>query len=175
MKEGFIPLNPKQRSLFPWCLPTSIMDSKPFTVWGLFSPAKVRPKENIPVCEEINISLELSFSLDYTSTADRGKEENYYEGNFEVVSTELRLGPDLWCIKKQLFESDLGKMSKLMLASELVESHIFSFWNADQLTRIKKWLSVSLSDCDTKTEHEQVFKQWNKGPMCLSRIGSRAL
>ncbi|XWS29141.1 hypothetical protein CRYUN_Cryun24cG0002800 [Craigia yunnanensis] len=272
------------------------MDNKPFTDCGLFSPAIARPKEKTPICEESNISLELSLSLNYTSTAatptNKGKEEIYYEGNFEVgesnyindqcqrkeykmenfgekisegvsgdyiwvskgkspatdegnqksfevsegsnqyqreehnlnnrlepkvkvlslqlnlgfddtctskkrerienpsstrkvssdrnkrikgeieerceaVVTELRLGHDPWCIKKQLFGSDLGNMSRLLLASELVESHIFPFWNADQLTKIKEGLPVSVWDCDTKTEHELVFKQWNKGANVL--------
>ncbi|XP_022735656.1 B3 domain-containing protein At2g33720-like [Durio zibethinus] len=276
------------------------MDYKPFTASGLFSPAKDRPKEENPGCEESNISLELSLSLGYSSTAatDKGKQEIYYEGNCEVgeshysndeyqrkeykmnnfvekksegvslelslsgdyiweskekspatdkgnqksfeasecsnqyqreehnlnhllklnvggpclqlnmgfddacsskkrermenpsstrivsscrnkrtkiereesckaVVTELRLGHDPWCIKKQLYESDLGNMSRLLLALELVESHIFPFWNADQLKKIKQGLPVSVWDCDTKTEHEMVFKQGNKGANVL--------
>ncbi|XWS08154.1 hypothetical protein CRYUN_Cryun41cG0056000 [Craigia yunnanensis] len=80
----------------------------------------------------------------------------------KVVSTELRLGHDPWSIKKQLSESDIGNMSRLILASECVESHVFPFWNDDELTKIKEELEVSVWDCDTKTEHELVFKQWNK-------------
>ncbi|XWS33926.1 hypothetical protein CRYUN_Cryun22dG0124900 [Craigia yunnanensis] len=299
MKEGFLHLNPRQRSLFPWCLPTSSMEYKPFIAR--------RPTEKYPVCEEDNVSLELSLSsLDYASNAtatDKGKEKIYYKENSEVgesiytndhyqrkehkiknfseknsggfslelsyvslelslsedniwvskgespatdkqnqerfeveecssqyqreehnvnncpkvgglslqlnlgfddtrtskkrermenpsntrkvssyrskrnkvekeekskaVVTELSLGQDPWCIKKQLFESDLGNMSRLLLASEFVESHVFPFWNADQLTKIKEGLPVSVWDCDTKTEHELVFKQWNKGSHVL--------
>ncbi|XP_022774157.1 B3 domain-containing protein At2g33720-like [Durio zibethinus] len=84
-----------------------------------------------------------------------------------AVVTELRPGHDPWCIKKQLFESDLGNMSRLLLASKVVESHIFPFWNADQLTKAKEGLPVSVWDCDTKAEHEMIFRQWNKGTNVL--------
>ncbi|WRX09375.1 hypothetical protein QQP08_001862 [Theobroma cacao] len=76
--------------------------------------------------------------------------------------TELRLGNDPYCIKKTLTGSDLGNMSRLMLAAEYIESYVFPFWNADQLANIKEGLAVSVWDCDTQTEHELVFKQWNK-------------
>ncbi|XP_022752323.1 putative B3 domain-containing protein At1g78640 [Durio zibethinus] len=265
------------------------MSYKPFIARGLFSPAKTMPMENYLVCEKGNVSLELSLSLDYTSTAtDKGKEEIHHKdisevgksnytndhcqreenkmntcmeknsGSFSLelsdvalesslsgnsigvskgkspatdkqnqehnvsnspkvgglslqhnlgyddtrtskkrervenpsskrkvsscrnkrnkvereeknkaVGAELRVGHGPWCIKKQLFGSDLGNMSRLLLASEDVESHVFPFWNADQLTRIKEGLPVSVWDCDTRTEHELVFKQWNKGANVL--------
>ncbi|XWS08155.1 hypothetical protein CRYUN_Cryun41cG0056100 [Craigia yunnanensis] len=58
-------------------------------------------------------------------------------------------------------------MSRLMLPSECVESHVFPFWNDDRLAKNKEGLEVSVWDCDTKTEHELVFKQWNKGANVL--------
>ncbi|XP_021275182.1 B3 domain-containing protein At2g33720-like [Herrania umbratica] len=76
--------------------------------------------------------------------------------------TELRQGLDPYCIRKTLTGSDLGNMSRLMLAAEGIESHVFPFWNADQLAKIKEGLSVSVWDGDTQTEHELVFKRWNK-------------
>ncbi|KAK8552429.1 hypothetical protein V6N13_120829 [Hibiscus sabdariffa] len=44
----------------------------------------------------------------------------------ELRMTELRFDHDPWCIKNKLFKSDAGDMVRLMLASELVESHILS-------------------------------------------------
>ncbi|KAK6258126.1 hypothetical protein SCA6_012600 [Theobroma cacao] len=76
--------------------------------------------------------------------------------------TELRLGLDPYCIKKTLTGSDLGNMSRLMLAAECIEYHVFPFWNADQRAKLKEGLSVSVWDGDTQTEHELVFKRWNK-------------
>ncbi|XP_022774156.1 B3 domain-containing protein At2g33720-like [Durio zibethinus] len=58
-------------------------------------------------------------------------------------------------------------MSRLLLASKVAESHNFPFWNADQLTKTKEGLPVFVWDCDTKTEHEMVFRQWNKGANVL--------
>ncbi|EOY16751.1 AP2/B3 transcriptional factor family protein [Theobroma cacao] len=84
------------------------------------------------------------------------------EARMLVSTSELRLGLDPWCIKKKLTGSDLGDMSRLMLASECVEYHVFPSWNADQLKKIKEGLPVSVWDCDTQTEHELVFKRWNK-------------
>ncbi|EOX92925.1 AP2/B3 transcriptional factor family protein [Theobroma cacao] len=293
IKEGFVHLNPKERSWFPWCLPTSRMGLKPFNfALILFSPANSMLEEKDTVGEESNFSLELSLSCDsMSSSRDKGKEDkknievgesNSYEHQrkdncwekesdglclelsdaslglfpsgeytfmfkgksdatdegkqerFEIGEcsnqyqrkehehkagdlslqlslgfsdstctskkregmenpssarrisscrnkrikvdreeasmlflTELRLGHDPWCIKKTLTGSDLGNMSRLMLASECVEHHVFPFWNADQLAKVKEGLPVSVWDCDTNTEHELVFKRWNKGANVL--------
>ncbi|XWS08149.1 hypothetical protein CRYUN_Cryun41cG0055500 [Craigia yunnanensis] len=128
------------------------------------------------------LSLELNLGLDNSCTSKkRERMENISSNDTrrisssrnkklrvkKVVSTELRLGHDPWSIKKQLSESDISNMSRLMLASECVESHVFPFWNDDKLAKIKEGLEVSVWDCDTKTEHELVFKQWNKGANVL--------
>ena len=128
------------------------------------------------------LSLELNLGLDNSCTSKKRKTMKIISSNIirrlssrrnkklkvnKVVSTELRLGHDPWSIKKQLSESDIGNMSRLMLASECVESHVFPFWNDDQLAKIKEGLEVFVWDCDTKTEHELVFKQWNKGANVL--------
>ncbi|XVF18113.1 hypothetical protein REPUB_Repub10bG0184000 [Reevesia pubescens] len=85
----------------------------------------------------------------------------------EAVSTELRLGHDPWLIKKKLFASDLGNNARLLLASRFVETHVFKFWNNNQLGKIKEGLPVSVWDCDTETQHELVFKRWNNGANVL--------
>ncbi|MBA0792983.1 hypothetical protein Gohar_017423 [Gossypium harknessii] len=55
------------------------------------------------------------------------------------IETELRhhAHDDPWCIKKQLYKSDLRNLSRLLLPSELVESHVLLHWNADQLAQIQ--------------------------------------
>ncbi|GMJ06600.1 hypothetical protein HRI_004329300 [Hibiscus trionum] len=80
----------------------------------------------------------------------------------ELRMTELRLGHDPWCIKKKLTPSDLGNNARLMVAPELVKSHILPHWNDEQLTNIKAGLPVSVWDCDTNTQHGLVFKVWNE-------------
>ncbi|MBA0642463.1 hypothetical protein Goklo_026844, partial [Gossypium klotzschianum] len=56
------------------------------------------------------------------------------------IETELRhhAHDDPWCIKKQLYKSDLRNLSRLLLPSELVESHVLLHWNADQLAQIRQ-------------------------------------
>ncbi|XVF15993.1 hypothetical protein REPUB_Repub09cG0203900 [Reevesia pubescens] len=128
------------------------------------------------------LSLELSLGLDDTCTSKKRKIMENTSSTRKVSSnrnkrskvereedqmTELRLGRDLWCIKKQLFGSDLGNNSRLLLASDDVEIHVFEFWNDVQLSKIKKGLPVSVWDYDTNTEHKMVFKQWNNGANVL--------
>ncbi|MBA0830602.1 hypothetical protein Goarm_015124 [Gossypium armourianum] len=74
---------------------------------------------------------------------------------------------DPWCIKKQLYNSDLGNLSRLILPSELVESHVLPHWNADQLAQIQQGLPVFVWDCDTNTQHYMKFKRWGKGANVL--------
>ncbi|XWS45624.1 hypothetical protein CRYUN_Cryun15aG0152500 [Craigia yunnanensis] len=150
-----------------------------FQVGEYISPYQ-RKERNVNDCPKVgDISLELNLGFDDSCTSKkRERMENLSstrnkrnkverEEKSKAVVTELRLGHDPWCIKKQLLGSDLGNMSRLLLASELVESHVFPFWNADELTKIKEGLQVFVWDCDTQTEHEMVFKQWNNGANVL--------
>ncbi|XWS64496.1 hypothetical protein CRYUN_Cryun05aG0008800 [Craigia yunnanensis] len=155
MKVGFMPLNPRQRSLFPWCLSTSIMDSKPFTACGLFSLAKARPKENNPVCEEGNISLELSLSLDYTSTAatvtDRGKEEIYDKGNFEVGESNDQHQIKEYKMKKfgeNKSEGVSSELNDVSLELSLSGDYIFATDKENQK-------SFEVSECSNQYEREE--------------------
>ncbi|GMI71698.1 hypothetical protein HRI_000839100 [Hibiscus trionum] len=80
---------------------------------------------------------------------------------------ELRVWHDPWCIKKRLTKSDLSDMSRLLLSTELVVSHILPHWDEDQETQIPQGLKVWVFDCDTNSEHGLVFKQWNNGAYVL--------
>ncbi|XVE49917.1 hypothetical protein DITRI_Ditri01bG0120200 [Diplodiscus trichospermus] len=141
---------------------------------------QIREEHNVNNCPEVGGLLNLGFDdtrtskkrermedpsntrKDSSSRNKRNKVER--EEKSEEFVTELRLGHDPWCIKKQLTESDLGSMTRLLLAAELVKSHVFPLWNADQLAKIKEkeGLPVSVYDCDTRTEHNLAFKQWKK-------------
>ncbi|MBA0580968.1 hypothetical protein Gorai_023165 [Gossypium raimondii] len=93
------------------------------------------------------------------------------------IETELRhhAHDDPWCIKKQLYKSDLRNLSRLLLPSELVESHVLLHSNADQLAQIQQGLPVLVWDWDTNTQHYMKFKQWNKGVNVLKKIGLQIL
>ncbi|MBA0848802.1 hypothetical protein Goshw_007392 [Gossypium schwendimanii] len=67
---------------------------------------------------------------------------------------------DPWCIKKQLYKSDLRNLSRLLLPSELVESHVLLHWNADQLAQIQQGLPILAWDCDTNIQHYKKYKRW---------------
>ncbi|KAK8577606.1 hypothetical protein V6N13_027875 [Hibiscus sabdariffa] len=76
-------------------------------------------------------------------------------------------GHDPWCIRKRLTKSDLSDMSRLLLAWELVESHILPHWDEDRKAQIRKGLQVRVHDCDTNSEHAMVFKRWDNGAHVL--------
>ncbi|XVF62262.1 hypothetical protein PTKIN_Ptkin08bG0203200 [Pterospermum kingtungense] len=91
-----------------------------------------------------------------------------------AVSTELvGIGPDPWLIKKQLLQSDLGHLSRLMLSLEGLKDYVFPFWDVDKLARITEGVPVSVWDSDTSTEHQLVFRQWNKGANVLKQNWTR--
>ncbi|KAK6237257.1 hypothetical protein QUC31_002726 [Theobroma cacao] len=148
-----------------------------------------REEHDVNSCQEPEVgglSLELSLGFNDSNCTSKKRERMENPSSARGVSssrnkrikvdreeakmlelTELRLAHDPYCIKKKLTESDLGNMSRLMLAEECIESHVFPFWNADQLAIIKEGLPVSVWDGDTQTEHELVFKRWNKSANVL--------
>jgi len=76
------------------------------------------------------------------------------------VSLELKLGVDPWVIKKTIQTSDIGHLSRLLLAVDGVKKHILPKWDANRNESLHKGLQVCVWDCDTKSEHQLVFKQW---------------
>jgi|UniRef100_A0A2N9J2U4 hypothetical protein len=76
------------------------------------------------------------------------------------VSLDLKLGLDPWVIKKRIEKSDIGNLSRLLLAADLVKKHIFSSWDATRIEAIKNGVRVTIWDCDTNSEHQLLFKQW---------------
>ncbi|TYI04933.1 hypothetical protein ES332_A10G053500v1 [Gossypium tomentosum] len=115
---------------------------------------------------KINEALTLATTSDKFTSKKRqtmGKLTNGNKRNKVEIPTEVRHHDDPWCIKKKLYTSDLGNMSRLILPSELVESRILWHWNTDQLAQIEEGLPVLIWDCDTRTEHEMKFKRWKNG------------
>nr|POF14655.1 b3 domain-containing protein [Quercus suber] len=76
------------------------------------------------------------------------------------VSLELKLGLDPWVIKKRIQLSDIGHLARLLLAADLVKGHILPQWDARRIEGIKNGVRVAVWDCDTKSEHQLIFKQW---------------
>ncbi|XVF59871.1 hypothetical protein PTKIN_Ptkin07bG0310500 [Pterospermum kingtungense] len=142
---------------------------------------------NFPRARTGGVSLQLSLAFGDTRVSKKSKrmenpipsssrkassarnKRNKVERSEAVVVSELRpaAGHDPWCIKKKLFESDLGNMTRLLLPFQMVESHVLPYWTADQRSKIKEGLPVFVWDCDTNTEHHMVFKQWGSGANVL--------
>jgi hypothetical protein len=76
------------------------------------------------------------------------------------VSLELKLAVDPWLIKKTIETSDLGHLSRLLLAADGVKKHILPKWDANRTESLRKGVQVCVWDCDTESEHQLVFKKW---------------
>ncbi|XP_062145845.1 B3 domain-containing protein At2g33720-like [Alnus glutinosa] len=76
------------------------------------------------------------------------------------VSLELKLGVDPWVIKKTIETSDLGHLSRLLFARDGVKKHILLLWDANRIESLHEGVQVCVWDCDTKSEHQLVFKRW---------------
>jgi hypothetical protein len=76
------------------------------------------------------------------------------------VSLELKLDVDPWLIKKTIETSDLGHLSRLLLAADGVKKHILPKWDANRTESLRKGVQVCVWDCDTESEHQLVFKKW---------------
>ncbi|KAJ8755510.1 hypothetical protein K2173_019308 [Erythroxylum novogranatense] len=79
------------------------------------------------------------------------------------VSTKLTLCLNPWKITKTLLESDLGHLSRLLIATDAVKKHILPFMQDDDICKIEssRGVTVTVWDSDTKTSHSLVFKKWS--------------
>ncbi|KAJ8755424.1 hypothetical protein K2173_019222 [Erythroxylum novogranatense] len=79
------------------------------------------------------------------------------------VSTKLTLCLNPWKITKTLMESDLGHLSRLLIATDAVKKHILPFMQDDDICKIEssRGMTVTVWDSDTKTSHGLVFKKWS--------------
>ncbi|KAH1254058.1 hypothetical protein AAZX31_04G142800 [Glycine max] len=79
------------------------------------------------------------------------------------VSTTLKLYDDPWKIKKTLTDSDLGILSRLSLAADLVKKQILPMLGADhaRAAETEEGTPVRVWDMDTKSMHQLVLKRWS--------------
>jgi hypothetical protein len=85
-----------------------------------------------------------------------------------TVSLDLELRVDPWVIKKIIQESDVGDLSRLLLATKSVNTHIFTLWDAKSIEKVKNGgVPVTVWDSDTMSEHQLRFKQWASGSYVL--------
>ncbi|GLT73076.1 hypothetical protein SLA2020_449580 [Shorea laevis] len=109
------------------------------------------------------VSLELSLSSDSGSTSKkRPRIAERPQKRKRARMTDLRLGLDPWSIKKTLESSDIGHLSRLIVASEDVHDHILPHWDAVVFEHLmnKGSVTVCVWDVDTETEIELMFKRW---------------
>lgn len=85
-----------------------------------------------------------------------------------TVSLDLKLRVDPWVIKKIIQESDIGDLSRLLLTTNSVKTHIFTLWDAKSIEKVKNGgVPVAVWDSDTMSEHQLLFKQWASGSYVL--------
>ncbi|CAK7350773.1 unnamed protein product [Dovyalis caffra] len=99
------------------------------------------------------------------------------------VSTQLSLyHHDPFKIKKKMTRSDLGFSCRLLVSSDLVETHILPFLNKDQIKQVvgvgnqenqetKSGLKVWVWDMNTETIHQLVFKRWGSSKTYIFNDG----
>ncbi|XP_028234231.1 B3 domain-containing protein At2g33720-like [Glycine soja] len=88
--------------------------------------------------------------------------KNEEEMNNKGVSTTLKLYDDPWKIKKTLTDSDLGILSRLLLAADLVKKQILPMLGAYHARAAEtEGTPVRVWDMDTKSMHQLVLKRWS--------------
>ncbi|KAE8055060.1 hypothetical protein FH972_011927 [Carpinus fangiana] len=114
-----------------------------------------------------NASEEIS-SESSTITCCGNKRNEKLNRRNSTVSLDLKLRVDPWVIKKIIQESDIGDLSRLLLATNSVNTHIFTLWDAKSIEKVKNGgVPVAVWDSDTMSEHQLLFKQWASGSYVL--------
>ncbi|XP_050885361.1 B3 domain-containing protein At2g33720-like [Lathyrus oleraceus] len=94
---------------------------------------------------------------------NNNNEEEKYDNSKGSVSTTLKLYDDPWKIKKTLTDSDLGILSRLLLAADLVKKQILPMLDVDEAraAETEEGSPVQVFDMETNTMHELVLKRWS--------------
>ncbi|KAG7564010.1 DNA-binding pseudobarrel domain superfamily [Arabidopsis suecica] len=110
-----------------------------------------RPSDDKSTNEERKIKR-----MRYLSNEEKAEEEWY------GVSTELTLFKDPWIIKKELTNSDLGQLSRLLLHTGPIEDHIIKYLNNDDKNNVQEGLGITVDvyDHDTDSTFELILKRW---------------
>ncbi|KAK8477650.1 hypothetical protein V6N13_132112 [Hibiscus sabdariffa] len=115
-----------------------------------YGDGNITPKQGNPYGKGSHVSLDLSLSLGYMPLPSSAATEKYKESSDQ-------------CTKK-LVTSDLSDMLRLLLAKNLVESHILPHWDIDRRSQIHiAGVHVSVYDCETNNEYAMDFKRWRNG------------
>ncbi|KAI4352913.1 hypothetical protein L6164_007120 [Bauhinia variegata] len=91
----------------------------------------------------------------------RGGQKNLEE--MKSWGYDLKLYEDPWKIKKVLTQSDLGKLSRLLLATDLVEKFMLPVLGVDaqrDTKKLERGTQIKLWDVDTETMHYLILKKW---------------
>lgn len=109
-------------------------------------------------CAGINKDL-TEDARDFKKMRSLPKEERVLEAKRAGVLTELP--PYTWTISKTLTQSDINRLSRLMLDTTDAESHIMRHLSTDVQKTIQQGneFKVKAYDHDTDTEHDMVFKR----------------
>ena len=115
--------------------------------------SRKREKRKSTICEASN------FRTSRRRFCSNKNEEEMNKG----VSTTLKLYDDPWKIKKTLTDSDLGILSRLSLATDLVKKQILPMLGADhaRAAETEEGTPVRVWDMDTKSMHQLVLKRWS--------------
>ncbi|EOA33312.1 hypothetical protein CARUB_v10021689mg [Capsella rubella] len=97
---------------------------------------------------------------DLTEDARKFKKMRYLP-NEEREKRVRERTPYPWTIKKTLTQSDINKLTRLMLETRPAEDHIMRYLSADDQKKIQKGIRVKVSayDEDTRTPHHLVVKR----------------
>ncbi|XP_061353424.1 B3 domain-containing protein At2g33720-like [Gastrolobium bilobum] len=120
------------------------------------------PSDEREQCQKKRKSTSCEGSTSRTSRrrlCSNKNEEEKHKG----VSTTLKLYDDPWTIKKTLTDSDLGILSRLLLAADLVKKQILPMLEVDhaRAAETDEGTPVRVRDIDTKSMHQLVLKRWS--------------
>lgn len=116
-------------------------------------------------CDEASTNLKTSRRrLCNNKNEERNNNNNNQNNdNKGSVSTTLKLYDDPWKIKKTLTESDLGILSRLLLAADLVKKQILPMLDVDdaRAAETEEGSPVNVWDMETNSMHELILKRWS--------------
>ncbi|XP_039686076.1 uncharacterized protein [Medicago truncatula] len=113
-------------------------------------------------CDEASTNLKTSRRR-LCNNKNEEQNNNQNNDNKGSVSTTLKLYDDPWKIKKSLTESDLGILSRLLLAADLVKKQILPMLDVDdaRAAETEEGSPVNVWDMETNSMHELVLKRWS--------------
>ncbi|XVE82409.1 hypothetical protein DITRI_Ditri16bG0002200 [Diplodiscus trichospermus] len=114
---------------------------------------EIREEHNVNNCPKVRGLLNLGF--DDTRISKKRK-------RMENPSTTSKASSSR--NKRYKVEGEEKTEKAVLVVIRVNKVSCFPLWNDDQLTKIKEkeGLPISVYDCDTRTEHNLVYKQWKK-------------